>query len=279
MLILARYVKRVNLRCVRLKCYNVFMSNRTKFFILILVILAGVAIYVFRTSTEEEQNPIEVNTFETGEKITSVSASYLSVKNVEAIVTYYSDKTASLDLLGTSSERIIFNLAMSASGARYENIEKGLVLWEKAPELNIYKNDKLIYTGKKSEIVWDERLKELLISSTWVWQRTLNGTGPDAEKGGVVVPKKAGTFSLNFTADGKVSGKTDCNSFGGTYAFSNGKISFGPLASTLVYCENSQEADFIKMLTNSTSSQVYGVNSEDQLTLENTVSIYFFKKK
>jgi heat shock protein HslJ/membrane-bound inhibitor of C-type lysozyme len=255
------------------------MTNKTKFFILILVLLAGIAIYIFRTNTQEEQKPIEIGTVESSEKITSVSAMYLSDKDKEASVTYYSNKTASLDLLGTSSERIMFNLAISASGARYENVERGLVLWEKAPELNIYKDDKLIYTGRKFEVVAEERQRKLLTAGEWFWVRTLNGTGPEALSGGIIKPKKAGTFSLKFTADGKVSGKTDCNSFGGTYTLENSKITFGPLASTLMYCENSQESDFIKMLTGSQPSFVYGVIAENILTFENTVSIDFEKSK
>ena len=255
------------------------MTNRTKFSILILVLLAGIAIYIFRTNTQEDIKPIEVITIETGDNITSVSAMYLSEKDKEASVTYYSNKTASLDLLGTSSEKIMFDLAISASGARYENKERGLVIWEKAPELNIYKNDKLIYTGRKTEVVMEERQRKLLTSGVWLWEQTFNGTGPEAASEGIIKPKKYGDFTLVFTKDGKVSGKTDCNSFGGTYEFSSGTITFGPLASTLMYCEGSQEADFIKMLTNSTSSVVYSYNSSDQLTLENTVTINFFKKK
>ena len=259
------------------------MTKRAKYIILILlVIIAGGLVYAFRTisQSQPEQNSVDINngSITAGEKITSVSASYVSEKNVEAGVTYYSNESASIDRLGNSIEKIMFDLAISASGARYENKELGMVLWEKAPELNIYKNDKLIYTGRKTEVVQEEKQRKLLTSGVWVWQQTLNGTGPEAAKGGIVKPKKYGDFTITLTPDGKVIGKTDCNGFGGTYEFSEGKITFGPFASTLMYCEGSQEADFIKMLTNSTSSHVFGVNSEDQLTFENTVTVYFFRK-
>ncbi len=243
-----------------------------------LVLLAGIAMYVFVTASKTEKGAeLENGSFSVGNEITSVTASYFSNKNVEAIVTYYSDKSASLDLLGTSSEKIMFDLAVSASGARYENKDLGLVLWEKAPELNIYKNDKIIFSGRKAEVVRSEADLKLLTSNEWFWTKTLNGTGPDAEKGGIIEPKKAGSFSLRFTEDGKVSGKTDCNSFGGTYTFSDSKITFSNLASTLMYCENSQEFEFVKMLTNSTSSQMFG--EKDLLILENNVTIYFRKNK
>jgi heat shock protein HslJ/membrane-bound inhibitor of C-type lysozyme len=259
------------------------MTKNAKIIVLILlVIIAGVLVYAFRMTPQFqlEQNNVDIEnvSITTGDKITSVQASYISAKDEEATVTYFG-RNASLDRLGTSTERIMFELAISASGARYENKELGMVLWEKAPDLNIYKNDKVIFSGRKTDVVIEEKQRKLLTSGVWVWDQTFNGTGPEANKGGIIKPKKYGDFTLTFTVDGKVNGKTDCNGLGGTYEFGEGKITFGPLASNLMYCEGSQEADFIKMLTNSTSSIIYAYNSTDQLTLENTVTVNFFRKK
>ena len=55
-----------------------------------------------------------------------------------------------------------------------------------------------------------------------------------------------GAFTVTFNPDGIVSGKTDCNGFGGIYGTENdGIIHMGPLMSTLMYCENSQEHVFL----------------------------------
>ena len=254
--------------------------NKLKLIIFVILILIGIFIFSAEKTPKSAPSVVSDNAIvTTGNEIKGIEASYVSDKNVEASVTYYSNKTASLDRLGTTTDRVMFDLAISASGARYENKELGLVLWEKAPEINIYKNDKLIFSGRKTEVVQDEKQKKILTSGVWIWNKTLDGTGPDANKGGEILPKKTNAFTLSFTNDGKVVGKTDCNSFSGTYEFSSGKISFGPLASTLMYCEGSQEGDFIKMLTNSTSSQAYLDDSKNQLILENTVTINFFRKK
>lgn len=75
----------------------------------------------------------------------------------------------------------------------------------------------------------------------WNWIKTTYNN--DTE----VVPKKAGAFTLDFK-DGKVSVSTDCNGMGGSYEVLDNKLKFGDMATTLMYCEGSQEGDFSKML-------------------------------
>ncbi|QQR65364.1 META domain-containing protein [Candidatus Kaiserbacteria bacterium] len=68
------------------------------------------------------------------------------------------------------------------------------------------------------------------------------------EMGEYMVPTNAGAFTLTFS-DGKVSVGTDCNTMGGTYTTSGSKLTFGPMMSTLMYCEGSQETMFGTMLS------------------------------
>lgn len=78
-----------------------------------------------------------------------------------------------------------------------------------------------------------------LQNTTWVWQKTL------VDGINAVSPNKPGVFTLTFGADGNLSGKTDCNGFFGSYTpGSDGFIKFGPLGSTMMYCEGSQESMF-----------------------------------
>jgi heat shock protein HslJ len=78
---------------------------------------------------------------------------------------------------------------------------------------------------------------------TWIWTSALYNDGR------TVAPKKAGFFRLTF-ADGRFTAQTDCNSMGGTYAAKNGMITFGPIMTTEMYCEGSQEQDFARLLEN-----------------------------
>ncbi len=81
---------------------------------------------------------------------------------------------------------------------------------------------------------------ELLKGTTWSWEKTVMNDDT------VVTPKKADVFLVTLDEDGTVKGKTDCNNFSGSYQIgSDGVITFGPLASTKMFCENSQEADFV----------------------------------
>jgi heat shock protein HslJ len=86
---------------------------------------------------------------------------------------------------------------------------------------------------------------------------------------GAVTPKTAGAFTLTFTGEGTVAIGTDCNSMSGTYekaGSGSGKqsFSFGPIASTMMYCEGSQEQDFSGMLT---KTNAYAFTSKGELLL------------
>ena len=50
-------------------------------------------------------------------------------------------------------------------------------------------------------------------------------------------------------AEGKVGGTTGCNSLGGSYIAENGKLSFGPLASTRMACPGDGEQRFLTALS------------------------------
>lgn len=78
----------------------------------------------------------------------------------------------------------------------------------------------------------------------WNWISALYNDGKKAE------PKKPGKFTLTFSTDGKVSGTTDCNSFGGSYTVTDNRIVFGDMFSTKMYCEGSQEGEFMNLLRN-----------------------------
>ncbi len=112
---------------------------------------------------------------------------------------------------------------------------------------------------------------ELLIG-TWVWQQTTEG-------GQTITPNKPGVFAVTFSTDGRVSGKTDCNGFGGEYEVgSDGIISFGPFMSTMMYCEGSQESVFNAQMSKAKS---YSWDKSGNLVIrygDNAGSIVFKKK-
>ncbi len=100
-------------------------------------------------------------------------------------------------------------------------------------------------TGEIGELVKDfegevDTTQMNLEMKKWEWVQSV-------DMGEYILPKSAGVFTLTFS-DGQVSVGTDCNNMGGTYTISGNSLKFGPMMSTLMYCEGSQETLFATML-------------------------------
>jgi heat shock protein HslJ len=87
--------------------------------------------------------------------------------------------------------------------------------------------------------------------------------------------------SLIFAADGQVSGNLGCNGFSGNYKVRDGKLVFGPLASTLMACSNpqmTQEGSAFQVLTGTVrftmvgnTLMIYDISGTVALTLSRVV--------
>ena len=102
-----------------------------------------------------------------------------------------------------------------------------------------------------------KRLK--LDMKTWNWVRALYNDGRE------IIPKQPNKFTLTFLNDGRFSAGTDCNSMGGHYEAEKGTISFDQIVSTLMFCEGSQEAEFVNLLQD---TQGYHFTSKGELVLD-----------
>ena len=83
----------------------------------------------------------------------------------------------------------------------------------------------------------------LWVDTVWVWVETKqeDDTG--------ITPNQPDAFTLTFSATGRVSGTTDCNNFSGQYEVDDeDKLTIGPLAATMMYCEGAQEQYFTSSL-------------------------------
>lgn len=83
-----------------------------------------------------------------------------------------------------------------------------------------------------------------LTMKTWIWQSALYNDGRE------IVPKKKGAFTIAFGEDKRFSATTDCNTVAGTYTVNQYELLFSDIVSTKMYCEGSQEKDFITLLSN-----------------------------
>ncbi len=98
-----------------------------------------------------------------------------------------------------------------------------------------------------------------LTMKDWVWKIVTYSDGKE------IVPKKQGAFILTFKNDGTFGARTDCNSTGGRYSAKDGAVRFTDIFSTKMYCEGSQELDFVAVLQ---KARGYFFTSKGELVLD-----------
>lgn len=76
----------------------------------------------------------------------------------------------------------------------------------------------------------------------WTWTKTVYNNDT------TITPRAKESFVITFTQDNRFSAKTDCNGVGGEYVITENKIVLEKMMSTLMYCDESQESEFTKML-------------------------------
>lgn len=86
-----------------------------------------------------------------------------------------------------------------------------------------------------------------LTMKNWQWVEAFYSDGRR------VVPERPADFTLWFFPDGTFEITTDCNAVGGFYYLEGEQLTFSDMDSTLMYCEESQDAEFVSLLANTTS--------------------------
>jgi heat shock protein HslJ len=77
--------------------------------------------------------------------------------------------------------------------------------------------------------------------TNWVWQSIQNGNAK-------IEIKNPSIFILTLDAEGRFTSTTDCNSVSGSYVLEGESLTFKDMASTLMYCEGSQENTYTEAL-------------------------------
>ena len=178
---------------------------------------------------------------------------------------------------------LVLPQVISASGTRYANEDESVVFWNKGNEITITQNNTDIFSGtlydfaqvneEGKNVENPTRDNSTLSQASWKWVSTALTDGT------TITPSKKDVFSLMFTPDGKISGTTDCNSFGGTYTTGEMQaINFGEFASTQMYCEGSQESAFIDMITK-TQQYIFTHEGNLILLLKSDAGSVMFRKK
>lgn len=244
--------------------------NIKKTVIIIIVLVA--LLFVGLSFIKKPINSPETNIKE--EETVGIEVVYIDNINNQQLKVVYNNTLNTATIYPNENNQVVFTATTSGSGARYENSNQGLILWNKGYDVSLYLNDSLIFTGtdisKKNEDNISENSDSKILGS-WAWEETVLS---NKEK---ITPKNKDVFSITFKDDGNVSGKTDCNGFGGTYSNTDVVLTFGPFASTLMYCEGSQELEFTSYLGKTINYSIQNNSELKLITADNEILI--FKRK
>lgn len=248
------------------------ISKRNTLLIIALVLLVASTYVLFASRSHMQPSPLEESettstTTETQDAPDTVSGNTSnSVPQAGATtVTFVNEDDTSISIVFSEESLVLNGLGyvntkvpqvISASGARYENSD-GLEVWNKGDEITVSKNGKVIFQGA---VVNAKGLSPQLAGTEWRLESVIN------EEGKRVVPQRVEIFTLAFGTDGKLSGTTDCNNFSGGYTFEDGMLTLGTVAQTLMFCEGSQEQEFITALK--TGSLAVSFKNTDTLVLK-----------
>lgn len=112
-----------------------------------------------------------------------------------------------------------------------------LKLDTEALQFGIVDND---FTGEA------DPLRMSLDMKTWILDSALYNDGTEINPTG-------DRFSITFLPGNRFSATTDCNSMNGSYVAADGAISFSQIGMTKMFCEDSQETEFLNILENTSS--------------------------
>ncbi len=90
----------------------------------------------------------------------------------------------------------------------------------------------------------------LLDQGPWMWQKVTYNDGNS------VTANDPENFILAFEPSNRLSSTTDCNNLAGEYSVDGQNLSITNLASTMMYCDNSQESTYSQMLQDVSQYQI-----------------------
>lgn len=100
--------------------------------------------------------------------------------------------------------------------------------------------------------------RETLWMKAWYWSKAVYSDGRE------IKPVQPDKFTLTFTTENNFSATTDCNNMSGKYSTVDDSLNLENIMSTKMYCEGSQEAGFVQLLSEVES---YRFTSKGELIL------------
>ncbi len=211
--------------------------KRTIITVLGLALLGGIVFLVMQSMKEETALP----SYEIipDSEIAPETVSFYGASDEEVKATFHLDSvTVELPELGT----VTLIQVESGSGSLYTNEDESITLWDKGDKITVWQGEEVVFEGYGEVPETDASTGNDLAANAWMWESMQTSDGV------TMSPKQPGAFTLTFDAD-RVSGETDCNSFGGSYTAVDGTLTIGSLMSTKMYCEGSEEGVYTGALS------------------------------
>lgn len=114
-----------------------------KIILLIIILVSGFFVYDFFFKKEKAE-------YKETEKVEQISGSeilYANSENNQTLKVLYNNEKNTASIYSGEPDEVILSATTSASGVKYENLERGIVLWNKEKEVSLYLNDSLIFIG------------------------------------------------------------------------------------------------------------------------------------
>ncbi len=139
--------------------------------------------------------------------------------------------------------------ALSGSGSRFETEDGTVVLWEHQDEFRFMMDGADVALCRKANPVEVSEDPAGTVTEGGLTGKTWTFVDATTREGGVFQPKSAGVFTLRFEENGVVAVGTDCNNASGVYSVSGDALVMKDMATTLMYCEGSEESSFLSLLS------------------------------
>lgn len=217
-----------------------------KMVFVVLSALALVALVVVLIQTEPVSDPLPKDDLQAEANGVSETSTWPIAYECADDVTLEVDFDTSGDsllLVTPANEEISLSKQTAASGVQYENLDGNIVLHVRDDETFLEEMGQVNVSG--CEPVFEDlsnqegSLHNPLADTSWEWVETVYADET------VTTPRRANTFILNFVDQQRMSALTDCNNMMGSYELDTDQtLRFSELASTMMYCEDSQEEEF-----------------------------------
>jgi heat shock protein HslJ len=181
----------------------------------------------------------------------------------------------------TSGSSITFDPSIMSTAMACEQavMDQEQVYLKMLVEAKTYKvkGDQLTFFGADNKVLAAYKAETQDLAGTdW------NVVGYNNGKEAVVSVINGTTLTASFGKDGNLSGNAGCNNYNGSYTVNGNQITIGPLASTMMFCEEpagtmDQEAQYLAALQTATTYQIEN-NTLELRTKEGALAANFSKK-